>query len=275
MSPNTTSYRPPVVPLSVGSFQGQSIRHTVRLNGTKDWLLIYTLAGSGFYRFSEGEYRSRAGDITLYRPECFHDYQFSPRAQKWDLLYAHFLPRTEWKDWLDWPEIGPGLMRLRLDEADVRQRVVLRLKEMVRSQFLSQARKPIFGLNALEEVLLWCDSINPRLSSSFVDPRVRKSMEFLTTHLAEPFSEEQLALVSGLSASRLRHLFRAQTGDSPRHFLEEQRLRKAKELLALSRQTVSEIATELGFASPFYFSLRFKKYTGESPRAFRDRAVGN
>ena len=191
------------------------------------------------------------------------------------MLYAHFLPRTEWEGWLDWPEIGPGLMRLRLDEAEVRQRVVFRLKEMVRSQFLSQARKQGFGLNALEEVLLWCDSMNPRRSSSLVDARVRKSMEFLTMHLAEPFSEERLALVSGLSASRLRHLFRAQTGDSPRHFLEEQRLRKAKELLALSRQTVSEIATELGFASPFYFSLRFKKYTGESPRAFRDRAVGN
>ena len=275
MPPNITSFCSPAAPLSVGSFQGRTIRHTVRLQGTKDWLLIYTVAGAGFYRFSGGDYRSRAGDITLYRPGCFHDYQFSPRARKWDLLYAHFLPRTEWEGWLDWPEIGPGLMRLRLDEAEVRQRVVFRLKEMVRSQFLSQARKQGFGLNALEEVLLWCDSMNPRRSSSLVDARVRKSMEFLTMHLAEPFSEERLALVSGLSASRLRHLFRAQTGDSPRHFLEEQRLRKAKELLALSRQTVSEIATELGFASPFYFSLRFKKYTGESPRAFRDRAVGN
>jgi len=167
------------------------------------------------------------------------------------------------------------LMMLNISEPDMRQRVVLRLREMVRSQFLSQARRQVFGLNALEEVFLWCDSINPRQSSSYVDPRIRRSMDYLTAHLAEPFSEERLATAAGLSPSRLRHLFRSQVGDSPRNFLEEQRLRRAKDLLALSRQTISEIAAELGFASPFYFSLRFKKYTGESPRAFRDRAVRN
>jgi len=236
---------------------------------------MYTLAGSGLYRFAGSEYRSRAGDITVYRPNYFQDYQFSPHAQKWNLLYAHFQPRMEWLDWLDWPELTPGLMMLNLSEQEIRQRVILRLKEMVQSQTRSQARREIFGQNALEEVLLWCDSINPRQTSSFVDPRIRKGMDFLTTHLAEPFSEERLAFSAGLSPSRLRHLFRSQVGDSPRHFLEKQRLRRAKDLLALSRQTISEIALELGFASPFYFSLRFKKSTGESPRAFRDRAVKN
>jgi AraC family transcriptional regulator, arabinose operon regulatory protein len=91
--------------------------------------------------------------------------------------------------------------------------------------------------------------------------------------MAEPFSEERLARAAGLSASRLRHLFRAQTGNSPRRFLEEQRLRRARDLLALSRQTIGEIAAELGFANPFYFTLRFKRQTGESPRAFRQRTT--
>jgi AraC family transcriptional regulator of arabinose operon len=166
-------------------------------------------------------------------------------------------------------------MRLNLGDPEIRQRVILRLKDMARSQSLAQVRRDVFGLNALEEVLLWCDSLNPLQISSSVDPRIRRSMDFLTTHLSEPFSEERLAKTAGLSPSRLRHLFRLQTGDSPRRFLEEQRMRRAKEMLALSRQTISEIAQELGFASPFYFSLRFKKYAGESPRAFRDRAVRN
>jgi AraC-like DNA-binding protein len=50
-------------------------------------------------------------------------------------------------------------------------------------------------------------------------------------------------------------------------------LRRAGELLALSRQTIAEIADEVGFANPFYFTLRFKKHTGESPRAFRLRTM--
>ena len=106
-----------------------------------------------------------------------------------------------------------------------------------------------------------------------LDPRVRKAMDFLGQHAAEPFSEERLARAAGLSPSRLRHLFRAQVGDSPRHFQEDLRLRRARDLLAMSRQTIGEIARELGFENPFYFTLRFKKQTGESPRAFRQRII--
>jgi AraC family transcriptional regulator of arabinose operon len=144
---------------------------------------------------------------------------------------------------------------------------------MIRLNAGSQSRGQVFGLNALEEVLLWCDAVNPRQASSQLDPRVRQAMDFLGAHATEPFSEERLAQAAGLSPSRLRHLFRAQTGSSPRRFQEEQRLRRARDLLALSRQTIGEIALELGFANPFYFTLRFKKQTGESPRAFRRRTI--
>ena len=272
--PGATSYCPPARPLGPGEYRGRSIRHTFRVHGTGDWLLIYTRAGSGLYRFSEGgEYRSRAGTVTLYRPGAFQDYQFSPETSRWDLLWAHFLARTDWLSWLNWPEIAPGLMTLNLQEPALRRRIVLRLKDVIRLNSSSQARGQILGLNALEEVLLWCDSINPRQSSSQLDPRIARAGDFLTTHLSEPFSEERLARAAGLSPSRLRHLFREQVGDSPRHFQEQQRLQRAKDLLAMSRQTIGEIALELGFTNPFYFTLRFKKHTGESPRAFRLRTT--
>jgi AraC family transcriptional regulator of arabinose operon len=262
------------LPLTPGRYGGRNIRHTFRVQGTRDWLLIYTRAGSGLYRFADGgAYRSRAGDVTLYRPGAFQDYQFSPEAGKWDLLWAHFLPRSDWLPWLNWPEIAPGLMILNLQEPALRRRVVFRLKDMIRLNSSSQSRGQILGLNALEEVLLWCDSINPRQSSSQLDPRVAKAMDFLTTRLSEPFSEERMARAAGLSPSRLRHLFREQAGDSPRRFQERQRLRRAGDLLAMSRQTIGEIAQDLGFANPFYFTLRFKKHAGESPSAFRRRTT--
>ena len=103
---------------------------------------------------------------------------------------------------------------------------------------------------------MWCDAINPHQAAAQIDPRVRKAMQYLGDHVTEPFSEEQLARAAGLSSSRLRHLFRAQAGDSPRHFQEDLRLRRARDLLAMSRQTIGEIARELGFENPFYFTLR-------------------
>ena len=268
-----TSFIPKLSPLLPGSFQGSAIRHTFRPKGTQDWLVIYTRGGSGLYRFEGGEFRSRPHDITLYRPGTFQDYQFAPETGKWDLLWAHFIARSDWMPWLDWPEIAPGFMRLHVSEKSLRRRIILRWQEMIRWDFSSYSCNRPLAVNALEEVLIWCDSINPRRVRRPVDPRVDKAREHLTTRLAEPFSETTLARAAGLSPSRLRHLFRSQTGDSPRHFLEQQRLRKAGDLLALSRRTIAEIALETGFANPFYFSLRFKKETGESPRAYRHRVT--
>jgi AraC family transcriptional regulator of arabinose operon len=155
----------------------------------------------------------------------------------------------------------------------MRRRIIRGLRETNRHNAGSLHRSRVFAQNAFEEVLLWCDAVNPRQASSQLDPRVRKAMDFLGAHATEPFSEERLARAAGLSSSRLRHLFRTQTGDSPRHFQEDLRLRRARDLLAMSRQTIGEIARELGFENPFYFTLRFKKQTGESPRAFRQRII--
>lgn len=269
-----TSYCPPVVPISASCFRGAILRHTVRPLGTRDWLLIYTLGGSGLYRFPGGTFESRPRDITLFRPGAFQDYQISPRAGRWDIFFAHFLPRPEWLPWLNWPEKSPGLMTLPLREAALGRRVVRRFQDMIRFQSGAHARWQTFGLNAMEEVLLWCDSVNPNQATTKSDPRIGRALEHLTSHVAEPFSEEKLARTAGLSPSRLRHLFRQETGESPRQFQEQLRLLRARDLLAMSRQTIGEISQELGFSNPFYFTLRFKKQTGESPRAFRQRITG-
>ena len=268
-----TSFQPAPHQLNCNTFLGSTIRHTYRTNGTGDWLLIYTLAGSGLYRFAGGEFHSHPHDISLFRPGAFHDYQIAPGAKKWDLHYAHFLPRPEWLPWLSWPEKAPGFMVLSLQESALRRHVIRRLGDMIRLNNGSLPRHLLFAQNALEEALLWCDSVNPAQPSPPVDPRVRKAVDFLSAHVADPFSEFDLARAAGLSPSRLRHLFRTQIGDSPRHFQEQLRIRRARDLLAMSRQTIGEIAHELGFENPFYFTLRFKKHNGESPRAYRQRII--
>lgn len=271
--PGATSVQPPRADLSCGIFRGPNLRHTYREHGTADWLLIYTFGGSGLYRFGDGEFRSRAHDVTLFSPGAFQNYRISPEAKRWDLYYAHFLPKADWLSWLGWPELADGLMVLSIREPIMRRRIVQRLRDMVRLYRGSQPRRAKFAQNALEQALLWCDAINPARDVPQIDPRVRKAMDFLGEHAVEPFSEERLARVAGLSPSRLRHLFRTQAGDSPRNYQEKQRLRRARDLLAMSQQTIGEIANELGFDNPFYFTLRFKKETGESPRAFRQRII--
>ena len=99
------------LPLICDTFRGATIRHTFRPHGTDDWLLIYTLGGSGHYKYSDGEFHSRPHDVTIYRPGVFQDYQIAAGAKKWELHYAHFLPRPEWLPWLTDPaQNGAGAL---------------------------------------------------------------------------------------------------------------------------------------------------------------------
>ena len=72
-----------------------------------------------------------------------------------------------------------------------------------------------------------------------------------------------------LSPSRLAHLFRSQTGQTPQQFVERERITRARQLLLLTSRTVAQIAGEVGYENPFYFTLRFKKHTGFSPTEWR------
>lgn len=46
---------------------------------------------------------------------------------------------------------------------------------------------------------------------------------------------------------------------------------EAKRLLTYEKLSVKEVAAELGFNAPFYFSNFFKKHTGISPKGYRDK----
>ncbi|MGI4787859.1 MAG: helix-turn-helix domain-containing protein [Janthinobacterium lividum] len=262
---------PKTAPLVTGHFREGSDYKTWRAHGTEDWLLICTLSGQGRFGFHSGEILTSTGDLTLIRPGTCHDYGVGPDQGKWELLWTHFHPEPAWQPLLAWPEASPGLMRLTLPEPMIRGKIIARFFEVHRLATGALRHREVFAMNALEEVLLWCDTQNPRSEQARLDPRVLAAMDYLGRSLEAPVTLEDLAAFSGLSASRLSHLFRRQSGLTPMQFLEQQRLDRACQLLDFTARSVAAIAAEVGFENPFYFTLRFKRHTGHSPRDYRKR----
>ena len=58
-------------------------------------------------------------------------------------------------------------------------------------------------------------------------------------------------------------------GHSYSEILDRQRLQRAKELLRHSRQSIAEIADALGYAERTSFGRAFKRWSGQTPQAFR------
>ncbi len=102
-------------------------------------------------------------------------------------------------------------------------------------------------------------------------PPVETAIGFIHNELRNPaLTLAAVARRTHLSEDHFGRLFRSEVGVSPMQYLRDARLQRARQLLHRTRLTVSEIAYEVGFRDPAYFSRVFKACTdGLSPREFR------
>jgi len=242
-----------------------------RPGGSGDWLLIYTRAGAGNIVLNGNARRLATGEAVLFSPEVAQDYGTDLEEGRWRLLWAHFRPRPNWRAWIRWPEAVRGVGWLTLPAGEVRESFEAAMLRTAATLKRPHGDAVEFALNALEEALLWAQQATAEDGRARLDDRIRRAMSYLAERSAEPFRLESVARACGLSMSRLSHLFKEQTGQTPQRYSEELRLRLAQQLLAHSSLPVAEIAAETGFEDPFYFTKRFRRFARCSPSEYRGR----
>ena len=101
------------------------------------------------------------------------------------------------------------------------------------------------------------------------DYRILKVLESLEDDPTA--SVRELATRVNLSCSRLGHLFKLQMGVDLSHFLANERLKKAAELLRQTELSIKEIAARIGYHHSSSFDRGFQQKFGVSPADFRRR----
>ena len=93
-----------------------------------------------------------------------------------------------------------------------------------------------------------------------------KFRDFIEKNLADSdLSVETIGAELGLSRVQLYRKVKALTGQSPVELLRTARLHKARRLLQESNKSISEVAYEVGFTAPSYFTKCFKDEFGINP----------
>jgi AraC family transcriptional regulator, arabinose operon regulatory protein len=258
-------------PLMTGDTDYRGDIYGYRPRGTQDWIFTLTLAGRARFEAGGKWHAAGPGDVVLIKPGFPQDYGVDLTVGRWKSLWAHFVPRPEVLAWVQWPEVLPGHYALRLEGA-LRAEVGQVLRRMHEWRMGAHLHGEELAMRLLEQALLLCDGANFWHPAGRRDERIQRILEFICAHLEEPLAVRILAKKAGLSRSRFVALFHEEAGLPPQAWIEQRRLTRARDLLDYAGFTSSQIAERVGFASPFYFSLRFKKHFGLSPRHYRDRA---
>ena len=106
------------------------------------------------------------------------------------------------------------------------------------------------------------------LNSSFKkeDPFLQKFLNYIEKNMSDSdLSVETIGAELGLSRVQLYRKMKALTGLSPVELLRKARLKRGRQLLEKGGKNISEIAYEVGFSAPSYFTKCFKDEFGISP----------
>lgn len=101
--------------------------------------------------------------------------------------------------------------------------------------------------------------------------RLKPALAYIDRHFATELTAGVAAAKCHLSLSRFVHLFKEKCGIGFSAYLTERRIEEARRLLSGSRLSIFDVALRCGFQSQSYFGAIFRRKTGHSPAAYRQK----
>ena len=147
------------------------------------------------------------------------------------------------------------------------------LPESLRQEDLLEKR--ILLTNSVDDFLTLacqlCEEVmEVRPGGSRHTPSAEQARAYIDRHYMDPeLSLSSVANAVSVSPNHLSTLFKSKIGVGFSEYLTEVRIRQAKRLLITSDLRVSEVGERVGYQNMEYFSMLFKKNTGQTPSQYR------
>lgn len=124
-----------------------------------------------------------------------------------------------------------------------------------------------------EAALRLCEMVRETRRQDTGNVHVEKAKHYLSDHLTQEIRTDDIAEAVGLSPYHLSRLFKTHTGLTLREYLTRERIEVAKQLLAVSDRTIPQIASLLRFCDQSYFTMVFRRQTGQTPGEYRNKYI--
>ena len=249
----------------IGLFPKAEDHFIRREKGCEEYVVIFCFGGQGWCEFEGRRHEIESGQYFVLPPGKEHAYG-SDEGGFWKKGWIHFSGK-----------MAEEVVR-KINKSSFGSGVPFNLEK----EWFSRFNKMIDDLSldsTFDNVAFNCSKLWPSFAELLYSERVlessqnpiEKSLAYIHSNVKEMISLDELALVASLSVSRFCVLFKEKTGQSAKDYHIQLKIQQACRLLTMTNWSVKDIAQELGFDDPYYFSRCFKQKMGLSPRHFREQ----
>jgi transcriptional regulator GlxA family with amidase domain len=118
----------------------------------------------------------------------------------------------------------------------------------------------------------WQSSFStPLLNQQHQDEKIKSAQDYIHQYFNAQFTMDELAGRVGMSNRNFTRRFKQATGETPLNYLHKLRVNCAKQLLETDYKSVQQVCYAVGYEDVPFFRSVFKRYSGLSPREYRQR----
>jgi len=130
----------------------------------------------------------------------------------------------------------------------------------------SSQSAPLAGKILIMRIIL---SLYAHQEHGLPPPAISSALDYLSEHIEDNPTVEELARIAGISEVYFRRLFKEHLGLSPVEYRNRQRLLRARSLIEFGEISVQEISDSLGYSTVSHFIKEYKRFFGTTPLKHR------
>jgi len=135
-------------------------------------------------------------------------------------------------------------------------------------QLIADVMSCALAAHMLRSYNVFASPVPAASTSSLGKTELRRIAEFVEENIDRPIGLAELAQLVGVSRFHFSRIFKQSTGMTPTRYVEECRIRRARDYILGTSLALSDIALMLGFADQSHFTRRFRMHAGCTPAAF-------
>ncbi len=247
----------------VGYFPKAKHHYRKRVDGADEHIFLYCADGEGTVKVAGQTYALGPRQALCIPRLVAHEYFASPQ-NPWSLFWVHF----KGSDSRQYPIF---LMRLVSFQTEASaQRMLFLFELLLRVLDANYTEGNFIYISHVLQLILSETYYREKLDSASDQNRLATRMiRYMYDNLTANMTLDELTEYFRLSKSYLNSLFLKFTNRTPIDFFINLKMRHACERLRSTADPVYEIAKQLGYDDPYYFSRLFKKHIGVAPKHYR------